>query len=93
MSWLHSYRLARNAHIFAVTALFAAAGIAQAPTLALSGELDGRWGVALAACVPALATVPVGTRLRNAISSTAFDRLVVSVLVASALGLAIRTFA
>lgn len=92
VSWLHSYRLPRNAHIFAITTLFAAAGIAQAPTLALGGQLQGRWAVALAACVPALATVPVGRRLRQLISSTSFDRLVVSVLVASTIGLAVRTF-
>ena len=91
-SWVHSYRLPRNAHIFSVTALFAFAGVAQVPALAIGGQLDGRWWVALIACVPALATVPIGTRLRNAMSAEGFDRFLVLTLVASVTGLAIRTF-
>ncbi|MEM7273810.1 MAG: sulfite exporter TauE/SafE family protein [Actinomycetota bacterium] len=91
-SWIHSYRLPRNAQILSVTGLFAVAGLAQLPTLALSGELTGRWTVAALACVPALATIPVGTRLRQALSSDGFDRLVVLTLVASVVGLGIRTF-
>lgn len=73
-------------------AVAAVAGLTQVPTLVLSGSLTGRWTVALAACIPALATIPIGTRLRNALSSEGFDRLVVLVLVTSVLGLAWRSF-
>lgn len=90
VAWVHGYRLPRHAHIFAVTTLFAAAGAAQLPTLAASGRMEGLWLVALVACVPALATVPYGRRLRDALSSESFDRLVVIVLAASAIGLLVR---
>lgn len=88
--WVHSYRLHRDAHVLSVTLLFAAAGLAQLPVLIASGTMAGRWPVALVACAPALATIPVGERLRNAIRSTTFDRVVVITLVASVIGLAIR---
>jgi uncharacterized membrane protein YfcA len=92
--WVHSFRLRRDAHVLSVTALFAVAGLAQLPTLAISGALtDGgpaKLMVAAAACGPALATIPVGERLRNAVSSKGFDRFVVLTLVASVIGLVVR---
>lgn len=91
-SWIHAYRLTRSAHILSVTALFAMAGLAQIPALAANGAMDGLWPLSIVACVPALATIPAGTRLRDAISSTTFDRIVVVTLVASTVGLAVRTF-
>ncbi|MEM7141327.1 MAG: sulfite exporter TauE/SafE family protein [Actinomycetota bacterium] len=91
-SWIHAYRLPRGAHIFSVTTLFALAGVAQVPALVVSGEMDGLWIVALIGCVPALATVPIGARLRNALSAENFDRFVVVTLLVSVIGLAIRTF-
>lgn len=91
-SWIHSYRLPRSAHILSVTTLFAIAGVAQLPTLVLSDEMDGRWTVALLACIPALATIPVGGRLRNALSSEGFDRVVVATLAVSVMALAAETF-
>ncbi|MEL6982125.1 MAG: sulfite exporter TauE/SafE family protein [Actinomycetota bacterium] len=91
-SWIHSYRLERQAQIFSTTALFTAAGLAQLPALIASGEMTGNWTVALLACGPALATIPVGAWLRDRLSSTAFDRFVVLTLVASVIGLAARTF-
>lgn len=91
-AWIHSYRLPRSAHILSVTLLFAVAGSAQLPVLAANGEMDGRWTVSAVACVPALATVPIGTRLRNALNSDTFDRVVVLTLLAAVIGLALRTF-
>jgi uncharacterized protein len=91
-SWIHAYRLPRSAHILSVTTLFAMAGLAQIPALTANGAMDGLWRLSTVACVPALATIPAGTRLRDAISSVTFDRIVVVTLVASTLGLALRTF-
>lgn len=91
-SWIHSYRLPRGAYVLSVTVLFAFAGVAQIPTLTVSGEMGGRWTVAIVACVPALATVPAGARLRNMLSTDGFDRVVVVTLVAAVAGLAVRTF-
>ncbi len=62
------------------------------PVLVASGELKGLWIVTLAACIPALATVPLGSRIRDRLSSAAFDQFVLALLVFSAIGLAWRTF-
>ena len=91
-SWIHSYRLPRNAYILSVTLLFAFAGLAQVPTLAFGDTMTGRWTVSIIAVVPALATIPFGTSLRNRLSNEAFDRFVVLTLAAAVIGLAIRTF-
>lgn len=90
--WLHSYRLPRDTHVFSVTALFAVAGVAQILTLTAGDALDGRWTVALVACLPALATIPIGERLRGSLTTQGFDRFVVISLSASVLVLALRTF-
>lgn len=91
-SWIHAYRLSRNAMVLSVTALFAFAGAAQLPVLAINGTMDGLWLLSIAGVVPALATIPWGARLRDAVSSTTFDRIVVLTVTASTLGLAARTF-
>lgn len=92
VSWIQSLRLERDAQILAVTVLFAVAGISQFPVLVGSGELDGLWLITLIACVPTLATIPLGNRIRTRLSSAAFDQLVLVLLVLSAIGLAWRTF-
>ena len=92
VSWIQSLRLNRDAQILAVTTLFAVAGISQFPVLVASGELSGLWTITLLACIPALATIPLGNRIRSRLSSAAFDQFVLALLVLSAIGLAWRTF-
>lgn len=92
-SWIHSYRLPRRAHILSVTFIFSLAGLSQLVTLVAQGELDGRWLVAGLGCVPALATIPFGERLRDRFSSQGFDRFVAAVIVVTVTALAVRTFA
>lgn len=92
VSWIQSMRLERDAQILAVTVLFAVAGAAQFPVLVASGEVQGLWLITLAACVPTLATVPLGSRIRERLSSATFDRFVLALLVLSAVGLAWRNF-
>jgi hypothetical protein len=60
--------------------------------LVLSDRLAGLWLLSLVACVPALAPLPLGARLRSAFSSEGFDRFVVLTLLVSVLGLGARTF-
>ncbi|MEO0492243.1 MAG: sulfite exporter TauE/SafE family protein [Actinomycetota bacterium] len=91
-SWIHSYRLDRRTHIFSVTILFALAGAAQLGALLVAGELDGRWTVALLGCIPALATIPLGERLRSRFSSEGFDRFIVATITVTVTALAVRTF-
>ena len=91
-SWIHSYRLERRAHILSVTTMFTLSGVSQLITFLVRGDLDGRWTVALLGCVPALATIPLGERLRDRFSSDGFDRLVVGTITVTITALAIRTF-
>ncbi|MGA9276306.1 sulfite exporter TauE/SafE family protein [Ilumatobacter sp.] len=90
-SWIHSYRLPRGAHIFSVTTLFFVSGSTQFAVLVLSGELSGRVGASLLACIPVLASIPVGAWLRNRVSARGFDLAVIAMLVASIGALAIKT--
>ena len=91
-SWIHSYRLQRRAHIFSVTTMFTLAGASQLVTFLVRGDLDGRWTVALLGCIPALATIPLGERLRDRFSSEGFDRFIVATITVTITALAIRTF-
>jgi uncharacterized membrane protein YfcA len=91
-SWIHSYRLERRAHIFSVTTMFTLAGVSQLATFLVRGDLDGRWTVALFGCIPALATIPLGERLRDRFSSGGFDRFIVATIAVTVTALAIRTF-
>jgi uncharacterized membrane protein YfcA len=92
-SWIHSFRLPRGAHIFSVTLLFLVAGSAQLVVLVVSGELGGRIVATLLACIPVLAVIPIGTRLRDRISGRGFDLAIVGMLALSSIALCVRTFA
>ena len=91
-SWIHSYRLPRGAHILSVTSLFFITGLAQLVVLVASGELSGRVVATLLACVPVIAAIPIGTRLRESVSVRGFDLAIVGMLVVSALALTLQTF-
>ena len=91
-SWIHSYRLERGAYVLSLTGLFLISGATQFVILVLSGELDGFWVASLLACIPALATVPLGRRVRGRLSTNLFDYLVISSIAIAGLGLGIRTF-
>lgn len=91
-SWIHSFRLPRGAHILSVTTLFLVSGATQLVVLIASGELSGRIAATLLACVPVLATIPLGTRLRERISGRGFDLAIVGMLVVSSIALCVRTF-
>ncbi|HSL74108.1 MAG TPA: sulfite exporter TauE/SafE family protein [Ilumatobacteraceae bacterium] len=92
-SWIHSYRLPRGAHILSVTSLFFITGLAQLIVLIGSGELNGRVTATLLACIPVLASIRIGTRLRNSVSGRGFDLAIVGMLGVSAVALCVQTFA
>lgn len=92
VSWIQSLRLERDAQILAVTVMFAVAGISQFPLLVASGELTGLWKITLLACIPTLATIPLGSHIRARLSSASFDHFVLALLVLSTVGLAWRNF-
>lgn len=90
--WIHSFRLSRDATVFSLTFLFSLASTAQVPTLMISGELSGRYLAAILSCLPALAVIPLGERLRSRFSSSGFDWFVLVVLTTAVSALALRTF-
>lgn len=89
-AWIHSYRLAQPAYVLSVTVLFALSGAAQFGVLTVGGSLDGLWGPTVLGCAPALATIPLGGRLRHRLSAEWFDRSVVVVLAVSVVVLVIQ---
>lgn len=90
--WIHSFRLPRGGHILSVTLLFLVASSAQLVVLIVSGELGGRVAATLLACIPVLAVIPIGTRLRDRISGRGFDLAIVSMFGLSSIALCVRTF-
>jgi uncharacterized protein len=92
-SWVHSYRLPRGAHIFSVTSLFFVGAFAQFVVLVATGELSGRVTASLLACVPVMASIPVGTRLRDRVSARGFDLAIIAMLCVSIVALGVKTFA
>jgi uncharacterized membrane protein YfcA len=91
-SWIHSYRLDRSAQVLSLTLLFLVSGTIQLVIFVIGGEVDGYWLATILACIPALATVPVGTRMRARLSTHLFDYLVILAITTAGVGLGIRTF-
>lgn len=91
-SWIHSYRLPKNAQVLSLTVLFLLTGFAQFVVFLFSGSLAGLWLPSALACIPALATVPIGGRLRDRINTRSFDYLVLFAITLAGLGLGWRTF-
>jgi uncharacterized membrane protein YfcA len=90
-SWIHSYRLPRSAYLLSVTSLFFITGFTQLVVLIGSGELSGRVVATLLACIPVLGSIPIGTRLRDAVSVRGFDLAIVGMLTVSAIALSLQT--
>jgi uncharacterized protein len=82
-TWHHALRLSRDAFVFSVTVVFAVTGLTQFIVLLATGKLSGRFTVSLLLAVVVVATIPFGARLRNRLSGTSFDRLVLGLLVLS----------
>ena len=90
--WFHGYRLGKDAFVFSVTVLFLVSGAAQALLLLATGEFDRDRSVAAAlAMLATLAMIPVGTRLRGRLDIATFERLVLALLVVSAVALVARS--
>jgi uncharacterized membrane protein YfcA len=90
-AWLHGYRLPRQVYVFSITLLFGVTGAVQLGILLAQGEMSGdRPWAALAAAVPAAAALPLGVRLRERLAGAIFDRVVLAVLLGSAVSLLVR---
>ncbi len=89
-TWIHAYRLPRDAHVFAVTVLFLMAGLGQLGPLLASDAFAGLWFAAVVGVPAALAAVPLGARVRSRLSGRAFDLVVLATLMVSAVTILVR---
>jgi uncharacterized membrane protein YfcA len=87
VSFLNAMRLERPVFIATISTFFVAMSLAQLPTAFALGLLSpGLLGLSLAALIPILVAMPIGTWLATRLSPTGFDRLVLLLLT----GLAMR---
>lgn len=89
-TWIHAYRLPRDAHVLAVTVLFLMAGIGQTVPLVASGAFEGLWLAAVVGVPLALTMIPFGARVRGRLSGRGFDLVVLAALVISAVTILVR---
>ena len=90
-AWMHPYRLPRDAYVYSITLIFGVTGAVQLTVLLGQGQMTGyRPWATLAAAVPAAVALPVGVRLRQRLAGPTFDRVVLAVLMASAVSLLIQ---
>ena len=90
-SWLYAYRLPREAYIYSLSVLFLVAGAAQIATLASIGAYSTDRLVAAAVGLgPVLVVLPLGEHLRDRLSGSQFDRVVLGLLAASGVTLVVR---
>lgn len=90
-TWMHGYRLPKQAFVFSVTAIFGVSGAVQLGLLVAAGEMTAeRATVSALALLVVLSMIPVGSRLRFRLGGAAFERAVLGVLVASGLALIVR---
>jgi uncharacterized membrane protein YfcA len=87
-TYLHGYRLEKEAYVLMITTVFQVYALVQAVTLAAVGLYTGnRLALSLLALLPIMAILPLGARLTGRLSRRTFDYLVLALLVASALKL------
>lgn len=92
-TWMHGYRLGVRAYIHSVTLIFGVTGLVQLLILIAQGQFTADRLVATA-CASATVSIviPLGTRLRDRLSGSVFDRLVLTVIIGSAVSLLVQVF-
>ena len=92
-TWIHGYRLKPRAYVHSITFIFGVTGFAQIVVLAAQGRFTGeRLLGALVAAVPVAVATPIGVRLRSRLAGPTFERIVLVVLMASAVSLLFEAF-
>lgn len=92
VTFIHSQRLPREAHLFAVSSMFTVMALTQIVSLSVVGIMDLRLAAASAAAlVPIVVGVWLGQILGDHVSRQAFERLTLFVLLLVALGLLARS--
>lgn len=87
-TWLHGYRLAVQTYVYSVTVIFGVTGAVQLVVLTAQGQLHGdRLAGAALAGVGVAVALPLGLRLRRRLAGPVFEKIVLAVLLVSAVSL------
>jgi uncharacterized membrane protein YfcA len=77
VTFIHAMSFDRDAHVFAVSAMFLLYSAVQLPALAIAGVMQPQWLLeGVLALVPILLFMPVGQALAGRMSRKAFDRMI-----------------
>lgn len=77
VTFVHAMRLDRDAHVFAVSAMFMAISVVQLPAMYAAGIFRNEWLLeGVLALIPVFIFMPVGQWLAAKLSRAAFDRLI-----------------
>lgn len=81
VTFVHAMRFGRDAHVFAVSAMFLMLAVTQTPSLWVAGLLKPQWVLeSLFAVIPTFALMPLGQWLGQKLSQQAFDRMILGFL-------------
>lgn len=81
-TWVHAYRLTKEAYVFAVSVMFLAISFSHIAGVAVAGLMDReRLVQGLVAVAPVVIFVPLGMRMTRLIGQKLFDRLIVALVV------------
>ena len=81
VTFIHAMALDRQAHVFAVSAMFLVFSLVQWPALWATGVMRPEWLLqGLLAMIPILLFMPVGQWISGRLSRTAFDRVILGFL-------------
>jgi uncharacterized membrane protein YfcA len=81
VTFIHAMSFDRDAHVYAVSAMFLVYGVAQLPAMWFAGAMHPQWLLEGAlALIPILLFMPLGQAIAGKLSRKAFDRLILTFL-------------
>ncbi len=81
VTFIHAMRFGRDAHVFAVSAMFLLLAVVQAPALWIAGILRPEWLLqGVFALIPTFLFMPLGQWLAGKLSPEAFDKMILVIL-------------
>jgi uncharacterized protein len=89
MTYLHSFRLSKEAYVFSLTLLFQVYAVVQTGTLLSLGLFtETRLMYSLLSLIPIMLLLGIGTRVAKSLTRQTFDYIVLALMVGTALKLA-----
>lgn len=77
VTFIHAMAMERDAHVFAVSAMFLLYSAVQLPALAVAGVMQAQWLLeGILALIPILIFMPLGQAIAGKLSRNAFDRMI-----------------